>query len=25
VVATAVLLITYWPPLTHWLPALLAR
>jgi len=25
VVAVAVLLITYWPPLTHWLPALLAR
>ena len=25
VVATAVLLITYWPPLTHWLPAVLAR
>lgn len=25
VVATAVLLITYWPPLTHWLPGLLAR
>ena len=25
VVGTAVLLITYWPPLTHWLPALLAK
>ena len=25
VVATAVLLITYWPPLTHWLPSLLAQ
>ncbi len=25
VVGTAVLLITYWPPLTHWLPALIGR